>query len=81
MAKKHKIKVLKPLVPKPDATPQCCVKVDPPWRNSSWRKERYGGEENDYNRCQRNSTVQIDGKYYCRLHAGQVALSILLEEN
>ncbi len=78
MAKKHKIKLLKPPPHEYVPTPQCCVPVQAPSYNSDWRAQRYKERGTDPKLCQRNSTVIIDGKPYCRLHAGQVALDILL---
>jgi hypothetical protein len=64
-------------------TPQCEAL---PWANSredGWRKKHYGAKRPDMDptRCQRESSLRIDGKYYCRLHAGQVVLKHYLENN
>ncbi len=62
--------------PKPVATPQCSAPVDPPSHAPEWRKERYKRLRPSYNPdcCQRDSSIVIDGKTYCRLHAGGIAL-------
>lgn len=72
------IDVLKPKIIKPERveTPQCCAEVDPPTKASMWRRDRYKKlrPHFDPDRCQRESTVEIDGKAYCRGHAGGMAL-------
>jgi len=62
--------------PKPVATPQCSAPVDPPSHAPAWRRERYMRLRPSYDPdcCQRDSSVVIDGKTYCRLHAGGIAL-------
>lgn len=64
--------VIKPL---PVKTPQCCAVVTLPTAQA-YLVERYKRlrPEYDPNRCQKPSTVEIDGKHYCRSHAGQIAL-------
>jgi hypothetical protein len=68
-----KIKVIRP---EPVHTPQCCMKVDPPTHANMWRRDRYKTLRPtfDPDLCQRESTVRIDGKPYCRIHAGGIAL-------
>lgn len=70
--------ILKPHVIKPKRveTPQCCVPVDPPTHAQHWRRDRYKKlrPHFDPDQCQRESTMMIDGKPYCRIHAGQLAL-------
>lgn len=72
------VTVLKPRVVKPEpvSTPQCCVKVKPPTHAPMWRRNRYESlrPSFDASLCQRESVVEIDGKHYCRIHAGQRAL-------
>lgn len=79
MQKRPKIRDLKPRTELFEY-PQCCVTVAAPVRNPDWRKEYYAGKPNDYTKCQRPATIELDGKFYCRPHAGWVALRILLEE-
>lgn len=72
------MKRLKPTIirPKQQATPQCCVEVEPPTKATMWRRERYVRLRPDYNPdlCQKPSTIEIDGKCYCMAHAGKIAL-------
>lgn len=74
--------VLKPqrVIPKPVETPQCCVEVGPPSHATMWRLERYAKLRPHFNAnlCQRESVFQHDGKCYCRIHAGQLALELWL---
>lgn len=69
---------IKPKVIKPEPlhTPQCTMPVDPPTHATMWRRDRYKRlrPSFDPDRCQRESTIEIDGKPYCRLHAGGLAL-------
>ncbi|MET4238600.1 hypothetical protein [Bradyrhizobium sp. RT10b] len=63
--------------PVPMPTPQCSEVVysvghDQQWR-IKWYSERRPG--NDPTRCQHESNIEIDGKPYCRRHAGSIALS------
>ena len=70
------IKPLKRIVippPPPPPTPQCCVHIAPPTHNKTWRQKRYG-DKGDHTRCQRESVVAINGKHYCRMHGGFIAL-------
>lgn len=72
------IGTVKPQVIKPArvVTPQCCVEVDPPTHAQMWRRDRYKKlrPQFDPDRCQHESTVEIDGKHYCTAHAGRIAL-------
>lgn len=76
------IKTLKPMLikPAPVTTPQCCVPVAPPTRATMWRRERYKTlrPSFDPDRCQRESVVSVNGKHYCRIHAGVIALELWL---
>lgn len=76
-----KLKELKPRYPTAIPYRQCSVPVPPPSHNPKWRQERYVKlyPNRDYDRCQRNSTVEIDGKPYCRLHGGSIALDYMLK--
>ncbi len=69
---------VKPLLVKPPrvVTPQCCVEPDDTDRMRRWRQERFKKlrPDMDPQKCQRESVVQIDGKYYCANHGGKVAL-------
>lgn len=77
------IKAIKPIIIKPErvVTPQCCVKVDDPSHNKSWRAQHYTKirPEFDSAYCQRESSFIIDGKNYCRPHAGQVTLEMFCD--
>lgn len=70
---------LKPLRVKPARiiAPQCSAEpeFDTP-RNKEWRQERYKKLRPTYDPklCQRESTVEIDGKPYCSSHGGSIAL-------
>ncbi|WP_316397326.1 hypothetical protein [Bradyrhizobium sp. 33ap4] len=68
-----KAKIIKPARV---VTPQCCAPVEPPTKATMWRRDRYLKLRPSFNpdACQRESTVEIDGKPYCRLHAGGLAL-------
>lgn len=68
-----KAKVIRP---EPLHTPQCSAPVEPPTHATMWRRDRYIRlrPHMDPDRCQRESTIEIDGKPYCRLHAGGIAL-------
>ena len=74
-----RIKILRPNPLPPSDLPQCDAVVEDAYRNPAWRQEHYGGKANDVSKCQRHATVQIGDKHYCRPHAGQRALKILLE--
>lgn len=71
------VREIKQRTPSNPQTPQCCVPVEPPTHNEMWRRDRYKRLRPafDPDRCQRESALEIDGKPYCRLHAGQEALS------
>lgn len=79
------IERVKPIITKlpPVQTPQCCVVAEETksQRDSGWRKRRYTELRPNFDplRCQRESVVVIDGKYYCRPHAGMLALKWWLE--
>lgn len=79
------IKRLKELRSQPErtVTPQCCVKIEETeyLKREKWRQNRYMKlrPHFDPELCQRESTVNIDGKYYCHPHAGQLALKWWLE--
>jgi hypothetical protein len=69
---------LKPKIikPKPRHTPQRQAVVDPPTHATMRRHDRYKRLRPtfDPDRCQRESTVEIDGKPYWRIQAGSMAL-------
>lgn len=59
----------------PQAVPvmiQCEETVLPPTHDNDWRRRNYKGPYPD--NCRRMSAVEIDGRHYCRLHAGGIAL-------
>jgi len=74
--------ILKPLAVKPIRveTPQCCVEVTPPTHAPHWRRDRYKKLRPDFSpdHCQRESVFEIEGRPYCRIHAGQRALDMWL---
>lgn len=54
------------------ARPMCCNPAsDDTVRLIDWRSRRYGAEASH---CQRLARYEIDGKPYCSLHAGRIAL-------
>lgn len=74
----------KPAPLRPTYTPQCCVEMarNPAVPSIYWKHRKRMDEPKgfDSNRCARSSTYEIDGKHYCSLHAGQIALQILMTE-
>lgn len=69
-----------PAIPK---TPRCEAVVS---KNNTfeadWRVNRYGDRHEtgeDPMRCIRPSVVELDGKNYCRLHAGHLCLDMYLQ--
>jgi len=75
---------LRPPVPKPTFI-QCCVPVDVMEYSKEYiaRRKKRAAERSDdwqHDHCMKHATVEIDGRPYCRPHAGQVALARLLEE-
>lgn len=78
------IKRVKPLKPKPIETPQCCVSFDTKPFNQYYlkrRKERCKELGYEWNCCTRPSSYEISEKFYCTMHAGKVALAMLLKES
>ena len=74
---------LTPKIERRRDTPQCCVEVKETeyQERMNWRRLHYGrNPRKDPMLCQRKATFQIDGKPYCRGHAGEVCLGILLGE-
>ncbi|HEV2155432.1 hypothetical protein [Bradyrhizobium sp.] len=73
------ISKLKQTPPPPERviTPQCTTVVPANTHFETWRKGRYADlrPHTDPARCQRESVVEIDGKPYCTLHGGKVALA------
>lgn len=69
---------LKPVFVKPEriATPQCCIVVDAPPHSKDWRLQRYAKMRPHFapELCQHESSFQIDGKHYCKAHAGQIVM-------
>jgi hypothetical protein len=61
-------------------TPQCCAIIPANTQFEDWRKGRYAKlrPHMDAARCQRESTVEINGSHYCRAHAGGMALEMWL---
>jgi hypothetical protein len=74
------MKRIKPLIPERVVTPQCSVPFDPARFQEHYLKRRQArGKSSGYvvERCTRPSSYVIDGKHYCTMHAGQVALRLL----
>lgn len=75
-----KAEILKPqyVRPEPVRTPQCEVEVQgPSWLgNTEWRKQRYSKlrPQFDPKKCQHESVFKLDGKHFCKSHAGIYAL-------
>lgn len=73
------MKAIKPIRIRPVhvSTPQCCVTPDEPTRLKKWRQQRYLKLRPHFDPmlCQHESAFEIDGKNYCRAHAGQIALN------
>lgn len=75
-----KAEVLKPQVVRPAVvhTPQCCVEIrETEWLSrSDWRRERYSKLRPHFDPalCQHESVFLLDGKHYCKSHAGIYAL-------
>lgn len=69
-----------PKEPTPYAvTPQCEHDVQTQNQfSANWRADRYGVSGDALFRCTRPSVVEIQGKHYCRLHGGHVALDMYL---
>lgn len=62
---------------RPVPAPMCQGEVALTPHLRQWRRERMPADMLE--RCTRSSTWEIDGKHYCALHAGQIALRILAE--
>lgn len=78
-----KIVELRPKVPMPPLVEQCQASPDvTSTRLTEWRQQRYREMHPGFDpmKCQRHATIKIDGKNYCRPHAGQLALQILLDQ-
>lgn len=78
------MKRIKPIKPKPVQTPQCCVDFDPSCYGPGYNERRAEKCERlgwDVNKCGKPSTYEINGKFYCTQHAGQLALRMLMEES
>jgi hypothetical protein len=67
------VKLLRPINLHRDLPgPQCSEIVAPPTHNLEYRSQKLRGNTDC---CQRSSAVEIDGRHYCRLHAGKIALA------
>lgn len=76
------IERIKPIIPRPVVTPQCCVEFDPRQFQEHYLKRRQARCDAmgwDVNRCTRPSSYRINGEPYCTMHAAQKALAILTE--
>jgi hypothetical protein len=53
-----------------------------PYLTEEYKKRRAASlrQTGDYHLCGRRSTYMVDGKYYCKVHAGDAALTYLLEQ-
>lgn len=55
--------------------PRCdAITSAEPGHAQQWRTKRFG----DPVRCSRGSVVKLDGKHYCRIHAGFAVLELYL---
>ena len=62
-----------------------CLKIQQPSlpRCEGMRSTIYARDSDEKHpdmRCCRNATYLIDGKYYCKPHAGDVALRMLIDQ-
>jgi hypothetical protein len=77
------IRRLKP-VPQRPATPQCSQVVDRSWYATERAKQamdaKLRAKGYDVACCIRSASVVIDGKPYCNIHGGLVAIDILIEQ-
>jgi len=78
------MKRIKPIIPDRVVTPQCRVAFD----HSVYGKHYLEHRASRCNKlgwavdqCCKPSSYEIDGKFYCTQHAGQIALKILLERD
>ena len=62
------IRALKPDTPPPPATPRC----------SAMTSGQYAVERGVPKQCSHHSAYEIEGKPYCRKHAGEAAIQVLL---
>lgn len=76
---------IRSLVPSPPHTenlPQCSAYTGDKsaWNHLSWRQrvERCMKKGSDPRLCTKGAGIEIDGKPYCRQHAGAIAIDILL---
>lgn len=66
----------------PPRTPPCEAMVaDTTEHGRAWRKRRHEeqGVERGELQCCRDSVVELDGRNYCRIHGGFVALDMYLK--
>jgi hypothetical protein len=76
------MKRLKPIRHAPVETPQCSVSFDESVYGKSYlkrREQRCIDKGWDVEKCNKPSSYELDGKFYCTQHAGQVALRMLTE--
>lgn len=75
------VKQLKPFPPKapappPPSGPRCVATVQTYSEHERrWRLQRYGEETFQ---CTREAVVEVQGKCYCRLHAGHLVLDMYI---
>lgn len=77
------MKRIKPLIPEPVVTPQCCVKFDEGNFAKHYlerRRDQCLTRGWDSARCCKPSSYEINGNFYCTQHAGKLALKMMTEE-
>lgn len=76
------MKRIKPLIPEPVVTPQCCVAFDETkWADHYLKRRAARCDAFGWNPalCTKPSSYEIEGKFYCTQHAGQIALKMMTE--
>lgn len=76
------IRLLRPRRLTANMTPQCsCEPEAVGWSDAyiARRKKEMTAEGMDPLKCRRRATVEIDGTPYCMLHAGPIAVNLLLQ--
>lgn len=64
--------------PKPETPPCDAMVADTTEHGRAWRRMKNEGTPRGELQCCRDAVVELDGKHYCRIHAGFVALDMYL---
>ena len=74
------IEVLIPPVPEPPSYPCEGVLKSYPYLNDAYKARRAASlkQTGDYNLCGRRAMYKVEGKCFCKVHAGQAALEYLI---